>query len=283
MKPGTEYEILTKDIFKEILSQDSVENLRVEHDIIIPGKTTSHQIDVFWEFKIAGVTYQTIVQAKHWNSRVDQGELLKFKSVLDDIPGQPRGIFVTQKGYQSGSVDYANAHGILLYELREPSRHEIGTRVKSVEIQINGFFPMTKVIGVLTDSHWFKKEIEQRNISPEELDKIQIDGDTDEISLLDSNLNTYSNLYDLINSGLETGFYELPPTEKEVFVDRDTFIKTNSDRLPFLKIRGTRAEYSVSRSSEVHKFERDDFPEYVLKNLHDDTSHLFSKQRKIIE
>jgi hypothetical protein len=39
--------------------------------------------------------------------------------VLEDLPGQPRGIFVTRNGYQSGAKEWAMAHGILLYELRE--------------------------------------------------------------------------------------------------------------------------------------------------------------------
>src|SRR5208282_2707135 len=42
-----------------------------------------------------------------------------FKCVLDDLPNQPRGIFVTRSGYQQGAKDFAAAQGIILYELDE--------------------------------------------------------------------------------------------------------------------------------------------------------------------
>jgi len=35
------------------------------------------------------------------------------------LPGRPRGIFVTATGYQRGAKQYAKAHDIILYELRE--------------------------------------------------------------------------------------------------------------------------------------------------------------------
>ena len=64
------------------------------------GKSTSHQIDVYWEFELNGIIYKTVVQAKDWNKPVNKGELLKFREVLNDLPGQPKGIFVTRSGYQ---------------------------------------------------------------------------------------------------------------------------------------------------------------------------------------
>ncbi|MEX2485053.1 MAG: restriction endonuclease, partial [Brumimicrobium sp.] len=94
---GIPYEKLNQQIFSILVNQDSVENVEVEHDVVIEGKTTNHQIDVYWEFKIGGILYSTVVQAKHWDQNVNQGELLKFKAVLDDLPGQPRGIFITSK------------------------------------------------------------------------------------------------------------------------------------------------------------------------------------------
>lgn len=39
--------------------------------------------------------------------------------MLEDLPGQPKGIFVSRGGYQQGAREYARTHGILLYELRE--------------------------------------------------------------------------------------------------------------------------------------------------------------------
>jgi hypothetical protein len=39
---GIEYEKLVQGIFSAILSQESVNNIKVEHDVKIQGKTTEH-------------------------------------------------------------------------------------------------------------------------------------------------------------------------------------------------------------------------------------------------
>jgi hypothetical protein len=119
---GQPYEILVQGIFQAIHDQDEVKTLIVERNKTLQGKTTSHQIDVYWKFEKSGIAYETIVQAKDWASTVNQGQLLQFKGVLDDLPSQPRGIFVTRTGYQQGAKNFAAAHGIILYELNEPPK-----------------------------------------------------------------------------------------------------------------------------------------------------------------
>lgn len=116
---GAEYELLTKVIFSALLNQDKVQNIDVKHDVVLQGRTVEHQIDVYWEFEYGGLRYVTVVQAKDWDRSVSQGELLKFKAVLDDLPGQPRGVFVARSGYQSGAEEFAEKHGIIIYELFE--------------------------------------------------------------------------------------------------------------------------------------------------------------------
>jgi hypothetical protein len=118
-KSGQSYENLIQVIFQSIILQKDFPNLSVERNVILRGKTTSHQIDIYWKFEVGGVQYETIVQAKDWNKPVDKSHLLLFKAILDDLPGQPRGIFVTRSGYQAGAKEFALAHGILIYELRE--------------------------------------------------------------------------------------------------------------------------------------------------------------------
>jgi hypothetical protein len=114
-----DYELLVREIFQQLLNQDYVPNIVVEYDVEKEGRSTSHQIDVYWEFKLGGIIHRVVVQAKDWAKPVDQGELLKFKAVLSDLPGQPRGIVVTAQGYQQGALQVAAAHGIKIYELTE--------------------------------------------------------------------------------------------------------------------------------------------------------------------
>src|ERR1019366_603109 len=114
------YEKLVQGIFQVIHDQEEVATITVEQDKTLKGKISTHQVDVYWKFLKAGIEHEVIVQAKDWRSAVKQGNLFHFKCVLDDLPNQPRGIFVTRTGYQQGAKDFAAAHGIILYELDEP-------------------------------------------------------------------------------------------------------------------------------------------------------------------
>lgn len=67
--PNVEYEKLVAEIHQAMLSHDGFENLRVEHNVVIIGRSgAKHQIDVFWEFKPAGMTYRTYVGSKNYQS-----------------------------------------------------------------------------------------------------------------------------------------------------------------------------------------------------------------------
>jgi len=118
---GTEYELLVRDIFQAILNQKQVTNIKVEHNVTLQGNTSPHQVDVYWKFEHIGITYENVIQAKDWGSRVKQEQLFAFNCVLDDLPGRPKGIFVTRTGYQKGARKYADANGIILYKLDRES------------------------------------------------------------------------------------------------------------------------------------------------------------------
>jgi Restriction endonuclease len=117
---GVPYEKLVRGIFKAIHDQEEVATIAVEQNKTLKGKISTHQIDVYWKFQTGGIEHEVIAKAKDWRSAVKQGNLFHFKCVLDDLPNQPRGNFVTRNGYQQGAKDFAAAQRIILYELDEP-------------------------------------------------------------------------------------------------------------------------------------------------------------------
>src|ERR1700722_16279621 len=102
-KAWQSYESLTEAVLQSIIFQKQVPNLSIERNVTLKGKTTSHEIDICWKFELGGVEITIIVQTKNWERPVEQLHLLAFKEILDDLPGQPRGIFVTRNGYQAGA------------------------------------------------------------------------------------------------------------------------------------------------------------------------------------
>jgi restriction endonuclease len=116
---GIPYEMALQQIFQEIHDREPGRTIKVEQNILIEGRSARHQIDLRWEFTIAGIKHLTIVQARDWNQTIKQESVFAFREILDDIPGQPRGLIVTRRGFQRGARKYAEAHGIKLFTLRQ--------------------------------------------------------------------------------------------------------------------------------------------------------------------
>ena len=100
---GIPYEKLVQGIFQAIHDQEDVATITVEQNKTLEGKISTHQVDVYWKFERGGIEHEVVVQAKDWRGRVRPGDLFHFKCVLDDLPSQPRGVFVTRTGYQQGA------------------------------------------------------------------------------------------------------------------------------------------------------------------------------------
>ena len=130
------HELVSKAIFEALLKQSNAENLEVKHNVCIQGLKTCHQIDVLWKFRMGGVDHIVIVQVKKKKEPAKKGDLLLFHSVLIDIPGQPRGIFVSEHSYQSGALKVASAAGIQIYEIREINRGEEPRHITMTHLSI---------------------------------------------------------------------------------------------------------------------------------------------------
>ncbi|EMW5809697.1 restriction endonuclease [Enterococcus faecalis] len=97
-----------------MLSNSSNPKIEVinKHDII--GKSgVKHNIDVYYQFKLNGITHKVIFECKNWKTKISKEKVLAFKSILDDIPNSV-GIMIAPKGYQHGAKQFAEHHGIEL-------------------------------------------------------------------------------------------------------------------------------------------------------------------------
>jgi len=156
---GISYEKLVTTIYENLLQQEDVENLEIKHNAHIQGRTSAHQIDVYWRFKIGGVEYKTVVQCKDWKNKVSQTEVQAFDRILKDISGQPRGIMITRTGYQAGAKRWAEAEGIILYTLREPITDEDWHGiVRKIIVDFTFSFPHGDKAVIEVDQAWLQTE-----------------------------------------------------------------------------------------------------------------------------
>lgn len=126
---STSYEQFVQGVYQLLVDQDAVRNVEVQHNVTLTGRSgATHQIDVFWQFQIAGQLYRTCVECKRYTSTVKKTHVAAFTTVLEDI-GNANGIFVTTEGYQKGARLLAKGKNIRLIRLNPV--------IREVHIQMN--------------------------------------------------------------------------------------------------------------------------------------------------
>lgn len=278
---GIEYELLVKHIFEQILNLNipNIKTLKIEHDVILQGITGKHQIDVYWEFEFSGIKYKTIVQAKDWLSRVPQEKILAFNQILQDLPGQPRGIFITKTGYQKGAKEIADKHNILLYELREPTDKDWNNRIKNIFLTITLVLP--KIIKIEPD---FDTDYLQTNYPNET--NLTFSAPIPHIKISDSTNDEISTLSDFINQLLNHEIKQKPNVyNKELKIIKnlgnDCYfyfpngmkVKANSITITYLLLQ---SKYNI-------KFDGSDVVKYILKNITEKTEQRISPDLKLLD
>lgn len=129
-----QYELLTKQIYEQILTREGQRTITVQHNIPMMGRSgVDHQIDVFWEFKVAGVTHRVAIECKNYASSLTLEKTRNFFGVLHDI-GNCSGIMVTRTGYQSGAAAFAKYYGIALKLLRKPIDADWEGRISRISV-----------------------------------------------------------------------------------------------------------------------------------------------------
>ncbi len=64
MNNATEYELFTREIYQQLVDADTIKAIKVQHNVKLEGKSgQKHQIDVYWEYEIAGVTHKVAIEA----------------------------------------------------------------------------------------------------------------------------------------------------------------------------------------------------------------------------
>jgi hypothetical protein len=259
---GKAYEILTQRIFQKIVDQTLVKNVEVKHNVILKGKTAEHQIDVFWEYEIKGRLYRTIIQTKDWSSKVSLGHLLTLKGVLVDLPGRPKGVFVTKTGYQSGASDYAKKNGIVLYELRKPEKSDFAGQIGnlSIEMQLSGCYHFQN-LNMKMDEEWVRNEFSK--IGYKGHYKFSLSGRYDQMILYDENDSEIGTLYDIIISDVTEN------SSQEISKKFDNaFIKTPLEKIAKVKISEVTCLITAPTATSNFEIDLDDMVKFILKNVH---------------
>ena len=273
---GVEYEVLVKEIFEQILKYNlaNLKTLKIEHDVYIKGNLGTHQIDVYWEFEFNGIKYKTVVQAKDWNSNVPQEKILAFNQILQDIPGQPRGIFITKTGYQKGAREIAEKLNIVLYELRKPTDKAWEGKMRDLKIILHGICSHLISCTPIFDKEYLEEyypDLKNRYFVCNPI----------ESNIVDFNGQKQCSFMDLLNKLMKVnvGFNE--ETEVEKMFDEPLYLLTEKNDK--FKVKGLIIKYIVRKIDNEINIKGDNMVGFILCNVLDKTEQRISPQKELID
>ena len=251
---STEFEKLAKLMFESMMREEAGKTLSVQHNAVIMGKSTSHQIDVLWKFQIGDVDYTGLVQCKNWSRPIPQGEILKFKEILNDVPCQPRGIFVSRSGYQQGALEVAQNAGLELYVLREPRPKDLIPISRAMGSTITMNLIHAENISMEFDDTWVKNEKKRLALAEDRKVTFRFSGFAHEMALFDVNDKSIGTVFSQIENAANTiggsdtmdeSFAEsqLQPTGQPLnyVFDIEIFVRTGIAEFPRLKVKALKA------------------------------------------
>lgn len=157
-----EYEQFVRDVTQALVHAQGLETVTVQHDVQLVGLSRTHQVDVYWEYRLGGAIHRVIINCKLYQSTVQVNDVLIMKGVLADFPGAV-GVIVTTVGFQKGAIDYARTHSIGLKVIRPPTDEDYGDRLRVLAGTIlpRHYAPLGFSLGV--DKPWLTA-----NLAPEE-------------------------------------------------------------------------------------------------------------------
>lgn len=133
---GKDYEIFVQQVYQFLHAAQHVTDIDIQQDVLLQGNSRKRQIDVYWEFTLAGVRYQTAVECKDYATPVEAEKIEAFATALHDL-GNIRGIFASREGFQKGAIAVARQYGIQLMEIRRPEDKDWGGRIKTIVLLID--------------------------------------------------------------------------------------------------------------------------------------------------
>lgn len=267
---GLSYEKLTQTVFHQIINQNSAQTIHVQHDVTLQGKTTTHQLDVYWEFELSGIKYCTAIQAKDWKNKVPQKEMLAFKAILDDLPGTT-GVYVSKTGYQSGAKNVAIKNNIKIYELRAPIDKDFDGLMTKININLNFQFPNHEDLAISLDENWIKSNsIDASSF----LGKQLFSGNSELLNREGIRIFTVSDLiYQLC---------DIAKNEKKHLIHEfmeDTFIKYNNN---LIKIKNISGNFWYSFYENPININAEDIISLILKDITNGSFDRFDKGNKLL-
>ena len=113
-----ELEDHVQQVYQRLLTLEG-HTILVAKDVCLVGRQGSeYQIDVYYEFEVAGMRHRVAIECKNTQRPVERERLMAFKGKMDDCL-DVRGIVIAANGYQSGAVKFAEDNKMTILEVSD--------------------------------------------------------------------------------------------------------------------------------------------------------------------
>jgi hypothetical protein len=235
-KKGDDYEKFVGTVYEAILVAEQRTTgmkpilLKKKHKIT-SRDTTSAEIDIYWEYTMAGITHKVAIECKNHSKRIDLPKIRDFASKIEGLSGI-KGVMVTPVGFTPQLITKANSHHIDLIVIREPKPTDWDEdAITKIEI-IGNFIQPLKVLNieVAINAEWA--------LSQGYTDNVALSGFTNEVIIEDKDSNFKYSIYELLSNRFyekdkEPGVY----TWSKSFKNGWLHTPEKSDRLDSLSIK----------------------------------------------
>lgn len=253
---SSEYEKLTQEIYQTLLlAEDGITTSDVKHNIELEGRSgQKHQIDVYWEFEIAGTKYRTAIECKNYSSSVSIGKIRDFYGVLSDI-GNINGIFVTTVNFHSGAIKFAEHYGINIVIIRPPTDEDWKGRMRDIQLVINMLSNKNIQRKFIVDDEWMKEKYSTK------MESI-ITGSSNEIFIIRQDGSVINSLYDFDCKLTDSTSKSITGVCKFFKFDEDAFIVDNNGR--WIKLKSIEYTYDVQVSTHKSLIKDDKIAKAIM-------------------
>ena len=273
---ATEYELFVQNIYRRLYSVEGIDNPVIMHNVTLTGKSgATHQIDVYWEFSLAGVRHRVAVECKDYESPIKKEKIASFKGVLDDIAGNIQGIYASRVGYQKGALQFAEQYGIQPMIIRKLTDEDWEGRIRTIYIDIHMFTHSNIRVHFEGDKDWINDNMPE--LVNQESGVIGLSGLNIETFIDDQDKKEIKSICEYQN--------ELPRESagKDYFTEyeyQNAYLICNGIRY---KIKKFRIDYDVNEYVDTICIKGDEILEAIVKNSLESSEKLIGFDGRVHE
>lgn len=113
-----EFEDHIQYVYQTLLRLDGHAVVVAKDACLVGRDGAEYQIDVYYEFEVAGIRHRVAIECKNTQRRVERNDVLAFKAKIDEF-SDVIGVIVSANGFQSGAKEFADSHRITALSIEE--------------------------------------------------------------------------------------------------------------------------------------------------------------------